>query len=113
MALTSGGRNGRRVRWLDIVAPYVVREAEGESAHWEATKALTAPQIMDVLERIAPDKRGVAEEIARKDKEQREAQRIVWWRSQQPSPPRPPEQVRAAVLVSFERLEGEVLEWLS
>lgn len=112
-ALTSGDASRRKARWLDIVAPYVVREAEGDDAPWQAAWVLADPQIMEVLESVAPDKRRVAEEIVRKNRERREAKTIIGWRADQPSPPRPPEQVRAAILVELERLEEEVLEWLA
>ncbi len=112
-ALTSGDSSRRKARWLDIVAPYVVREAEGDDEPWKAASVLAAPQIMEVLESVAPDKRRVAAKIVRKYRAEAEAKRIIWWRKGQPSPPRPPEQVRAAILVGFERLEEEVLEWLA
>ncbi len=112
-ALTSGDTSRRKARWLDIVAPYVVLEAEGGDEPRKAASVLADPQIMEVLESVAPDRRRVAEKIVRKYREEKEARVIIWWREEQPSPPRPPEQVRAAILVRFERLEEEVLEWLA
>lgn len=111
-ALTSRDA-GRKARWLDIVAPYVLQEAEGNDQPRKAIRVLSDPQIMEVLEKVDPDKRRAAEKLVRKDLERQEAQKIIWWRKEQPSPPRPTEQVRAAILVRFERLAEEVLAWLS
>ena len=113
-ALTSGDMSRRKVRWLDIVAPYVVLEGERDDEPWGAASVLLTPQFMEVLDRVAPDKRKVAEEIILKVRKLQEALDISsYWRKEQPSPPRPPEQVRAAILVRFERLAEEALAWLA